>query len=160
MGRCRPRGGPNRGCNPNLGKCPTLQRVVRGRSPSQFNDTVDRAQYTPFLRLLCRKQNKSGENAMRRLAAIAPALLGAIGLAVNAGSALAADVKEIGSFHVGGQQLTLQGLPIKELVYTAGGPPTKTDPNSDFHTGQMYIQYVKLSNPKPAIRSCFGTAAV
>jgi hypothetical protein len=43
----------------------------------------------------------------------------------------AADVSEIGSFHVGGKQLTLSGLPVKELVYTAGGPPTKMDPNAD-----------------------------
>ena len=85
---------------------------------------------------------------MRKATRIAPAMLGAIGLAVSAGTAFAADVKEIGSFHIGGQQLTLQGLPVKELVYTAGGPPTKMDPNGDFHTGQMYVQYVKLANPK------------
>jgi hypothetical protein len=64
--------------------------------------------------------------------------------------------KEIGSFHIGGESLTLQGLPVKELVYTAGGPPTKMDPNGDFHTGQMYVGYVKLANPK---RCCYGTAA-
>ncbi len=85
---------------------------------------------------------------MGRTMKTAPAVLGAIGLAVSAGAALAADVKEIGSFHVGGEQLTLQGLPVKELVYTAGGPPTKMDPNGDFHTGQMYVGYVKLAAPK------------
>lgn len=63
-------------------------------------------------------------------------------------TAYALDVSEIGSFHVGGKQLTLEGLPVKELVYTAGGPPTKMDPNGDFHTGQMYVQYVKLTAPK------------
>ena len=60
----------------------------------------------------------------------------------------AADVKEVGSFHVGGQQLTLSGLPVKELVYTAGSAPVRMDPNGDFHTGQMYVQYVKLSSPR------------
>lgn len=69
-----------------------------------------------------------------------------LGLSVAPG--WAADVSEIGSFHVGGQQLTLSGLPVKELVYTAGGPPTKMDPNGDFHTGQMYVQYAKLASPK------------
>jgi pimeloyl-ACP methyl ester carboxylesterase len=78
----------------------------------------------------------------------APAALGAFGLAIAASGALAADVKEIGSFHIGGESLTLQGLPVKELVYTAGGPPTKMDPNGDFHTGQMYVGYVKLADPK------------
>jgi hypothetical protein len=56
--------------------------------------------------------------------------------------------KEVGSFHIGGQALKLEGLPVKELAYTAGGPPTKMDPNGDFHTGQMYVQYIKLANPK------------
>ncbi len=72
----------------------------------------------------------------------------ALACAVATTAAYAADVKEVGSFHVGGQQLTLSGLPVKELVYTAGGPPTKMDPNGDFHTGQMYVQYVKLNNPR------------
>lgn len=62
--------------------------------------------------------------------------------------ALAIDVAEVGSFHVGGQALKLEGLPVKELVYTAGGPATKMDPNGDFHTGQMYVQYIKLTQPK------------
>ena len=79
---------------------------------------------------------------------IAPAALGAVGLLGSICSAAAFDAKEIGSFHIGGQAVTLQGLPIKELVYTAGGPATKMDPNGDFHTGQMYVQYVKLANPK------------
>ena len=77
-----------------------------------------------------------------------PAMLAAAAIAGGAGKAIAFDVKEVGSFHVGGEQLTLQGLPTKELVYTAGGPPTKMDPNGDFHTGQMYVQYIKLANPK------------
>ncbi len=69
-------------------------------------------------------------------------------LAVPIDTASAVDVAEVGSFHVGGQALKLEGLPVKELVYTAGGPPTKMDPNGDFHTGQMYVQYIKLTAPK------------
>jgi pimeloyl-ACP methyl ester carboxylesterase len=83
-----------------------------------------------------------------RTTRIAPAALAAVGLLGSICSAAAFDAKEIGSFHIGGQAVTLQGLPIKELVYTAGGPPTKMDPNGDFHTGQMYVQYIKLTNPK------------
>ena len=83
-----------------------------------------------------------------RITRIAPAALGAVGLLGTICTAAAFDAKEIGSFHIGGQALTLQGLPTKELVYTAGGPPTKMDPNGDFHTGQMYVQYIRLTNPK------------
>src|SRR6202008_194393 len=49
--------------------------------------------------------------------------------------------------HVGGRQVTLSGLPAKEIVFTAGAPPTKVDPNGDFEVEQMYVQYVKLHAP-------------
>lgn len=75
-------------------------------------------------------------------------MIGALALSVQLQPAHAVDVAEVGSFHVGGQALKLEGLPVKELVYTAGGPPTKMDPNGDFHTGQMYVQYIKLTAPK------------
>jgi pimeloyl-ACP methyl ester carboxylesterase len=57
-------------------------------------------------------------------------------------------VKEIGSFHLGGRHLTLSGLPAEDVVYSPGMAPVKVDPNGDFHTGQMYVQYVKLMTPK------------
>jgi hypothetical protein len=53
-------------------------------------------------------------------------------------------VKEVGSFHIGGRQVTLSGLPTKEIVFTAGAAPFKVDPNGDFEVEQMYVQYVKL----------------
>lgn len=56
-------------------------------------------------------------------------------------------VAEIGSFHVGGRQVTLSGLPTKEIVFTAGAQPLKVDPNGDFEVEQMYVQYVKLFGP-------------
>jgi pimeloyl-ACP methyl ester carboxylesterase len=56
-------------------------------------------------------------------------------------------VAEVGSFHVGGRQVTLSGLPTKEIVFTAGAPPFKVDPNGDFEVEQMYVQYVKLFGP-------------
>jgi pimeloyl-ACP methyl ester carboxylesterase len=58
------------------------------------------------------------------------------------------DVLEVGSFHIGGQQVTLSGLPEKEISFSAGMPPIKVNPNGDFEAGQMYAQYVKLVNPK------------
>jgi pimeloyl-ACP methyl ester carboxylesterase len=62
--------------------------------------------------------------------------------------ALAADVAEIGSFHIGGRQVTLEGLPVKEISFSAGMAPIKVDPNGDFHTEQMYVQFTKLAAPK------------
>src|SRR5260221_2484683 len=77
----------------------------------------------------------------------------AAGLAVvascaSASAAWALDVAEVGSFHVGGRQAVLSGLPTQEIVYSAGAPPLKVDPNGEFEVEQMYAQYVKLTNPK------------
>ncbi|HZH08175.1 MAG TPA: alpha/beta fold hydrolase [Lautropia sp.] len=57
------------------------------------------------------------------------------------------EVSEVGSFHVGGRQVTLAGLPEREIVFSAGAPPIKVNPNGDFEAGQMYVQYVKLGAP-------------
>jgi pimeloyl-ACP methyl ester carboxylesterase len=62
--------------------------------------------------------------------------------------AAAYDVKEIGSFHIGGRQVSLEGLPVKDVVFSPGMAPVKVDPNGDFHTEQMYVQYVTLAAPK------------
>src|SRR5262245_14069146 len=83
-------------------------------------------------------QQQSPEDAMR-LFKIALMAVGAVALLGPLGPVAAFDAKEVGSFHIGGQALTLQGLPVKELVYTAGGPQTKMDPNGDFQTGQLYV---------------------
>ncbi len=79
----------------------------------------------------------------RRLAAVAAATL------IGCGAAAAQlSVKEIGSFHIGGQEVVLEGLPTREIVFTPGAPPLRVDPNGEFETGQMYVQYVRLANPK------------
>lgn len=57
-------------------------------------------------------------------------------------------VKEVGSFHTGGRTETLSGLPVKEASFSAGMPPIKLDPNGEFVVEQMYVQYVKLAQPK------------
>src|SRR5260221_1951883 len=58
------------------------------------------------------------------------------------------EVGEIGSFHIGGSEVTLNGLPTREIVFTQGAAPFKSDPNGDFEVGQMYVQYVKLAHPQ------------
>ncbi len=60
-------------------------------------------------------------------------------------------VEDIGSFHISGRQVTLSGLPITEVTLTAGAPPVRLDPNGDFQTGQMYVQYVRLAAPKKSL---------
>jgi pimeloyl-ACP methyl ester carboxylesterase len=57
-------------------------------------------------------------------------------------------VKEVGSFHVGGRAVSLNGLPEKELVFTPGAPPLKINPNGDFEVEAMYARYTRLANPK------------
>jgi len=57
-------------------------------------------------------------------------------------------VKEVGSFHIGGRTAVLSGLPVKEVSFSAGMPAIKLDPNGEFLVEQMYVQYVKLAQPK------------
>lgn len=57
-------------------------------------------------------------------------------------------IKEIGGYHVGGKEILLSGLPSYETQYTPGGPKVTINPNGGFEAFQMYVQYVKLANPK------------
>jgi len=55
-------------------------------------------------------------------------------------------LRDFGSFHVGGRQVTLTGYPVTESVFTAGAAPTRVDPNGDFEVEQMYVQYLIPAN--------------
>ena len=57
-------------------------------------------------------------------------------------------VREVGSYHVGGKPVTLTGLPIRELSFTPGAAPIKIDPNGDFEVEQMYVRYTRLAEPR------------
>ncbi len=61
--------------------------------------------------------------------------------------ASAFDVESIGSFHIGGAPVKLEGIPVRETK-SASGAIDKVDVNGDFHTGQMYVQYIKLKDSK------------
>lgn len=50
-------------------------------------------------------------------------------------------LKNFGSFHIGGRQVSLENLPVREIVFTKGSPPVKVNPNGDFEVEQMYVQY-------------------
>ena len=41
-------------------------------------------------------------------------------------------VREVGSYHVGGKEVVLSGLPTQEISFTAGMAPVKVDPNGQF----------------------------
>jgi hypothetical protein len=85
--------------------------------------------------------------AWRRLA------LGLFALAMqaqaDAKSADVINVREIGSFYVGGQPVSLQGVGERPRVRRAGAASERIDPNGDFEVGQIYVQFVKLVEPYP-----------
>jgi pimeloyl-ACP methyl ester carboxylesterase len=83
--------------------------------------------------------------AFATLAAASAALLS--GCASMGGSG-GVQVADVGSFHIGGKQAVLSGLPEKELRFTPTAPPIKVNPNGEFEVEQMYVQYVKLAQPK------------
>ena len=60
-------------------------------------------------------------------------------------------VKEVGSFHVGGRTATVSGMPTRDAVFSPGAPPIKVDPNGEFAVEQMYVQYVKLAQPRAKV---------
>lgn len=57
-------------------------------------------------------------------------------------------VRDIGSFHVGGDMVTLTGMPPRARVSTSKGPVHPVDPNGEMIVGQMYVQYVRLATPR------------
>src|SRR5262245_19066904 len=81
-----------------------------------------------------------------RIAASAMSVTARVEGRVGAGDPLS--VSEVGSFHIGGRSASLTGLPTREVVLTAGAPPITVDLNGDFEIEQMYVQYVKLAQPK------------
>ena len=60
---------------------------------------------------------------------------------------MAIEVREIGSFHIGGHAVSLSGLPSRPMVLTQGAARRVFSADGDFETGQMYAQYVRLKAP-------------
>ncbi|HEY4374940.1 MAG TPA: esterase [Burkholderiales bacterium] len=57
-------------------------------------------------------------------------------------------LKDMGSFHVGGREVTISGKPVKEVHFTQGGAPAKLDPNGTYEVEQMYVQYFIPQNQR------------
>jgi len=57
-------------------------------------------------------------------------------------------IKEIGSFHLGGRQVTLTGVPPKEMTFSTKGLPLVVGPKGEVEVEQMYVHFVKLAQPK------------
>jgi hypothetical protein len=51
------------------------------------------------------------------------------------------ELKDMGSFHIGGREVVISGKPVKEVTFTPGGVPAKVDPNGVYQVEQMYVQY-------------------
>lgn len=50
-------------------------------------------------------------------------------------------LREFGSFHVGGRQVFVSGLRKRMLSYTPASPPSEKDPNGHYWVEQAYVQY-------------------
>lgn len=71
--------------------------------------------------------------------------VGNFGIAVA--DELPIQVKEIGSYYVGGKTITLSNLPAREITYSPGSPTVRVEQNGDFIAGQMYVHYTRLEKP-------------
>jgi pimeloyl-ACP methyl ester carboxylesterase len=75
----------------------------------------------------------------------------AVLMLVGLSSARAYEVREIGSYFIGGEMRTMTGLPKETVYFYPGAPPTEYDPSGDVHVGQMYAHFVRLSQPKASM---------
>lgn len=60
-------------------------------------------------------------------------------------------IRDIGSFHIGGEITALTGLPPRGRISTSGGPVHLADPKGEIMAGQMYVQYVRLAKPQAPV---------
>jgi pimeloyl-ACP methyl ester carboxylesterase len=81
---------------------------------------------------------------MRRLTTSILALL----LATAAAFAEDIVLRGMGSFHIGGRVVELNGKPVRDIVRVPGGPSSKLDPNGEYQVEQMYAQYFLPKNRK------------
>lgn len=66
-----------------------------------------------------------------------------VAAALRAADGHAADIvlRGMGSFHVGGRVVQIEGKDVADIVRVPGGPSQRVDPNGDYQIEQMYVQY-------------------
>jgi pimeloyl-ACP methyl ester carboxylesterase len=58
-------------------------------------------------------------------------------------------LEELGSFYVRGRSVALEGLPARaSLGAKSGSEAARVDPNGEYETHQVYVQYAKLARPR------------
>ena len=84
------------------------------------------------------------------------ALLSVFALAACGGGGGGGELQlaQMGSFHVGGRDVTISGQPVREVVFTPGGVPARVDPNGTFSVEQAYVQFFIPSFVGP-LRRCY-----
>jgi pimeloyl-ACP methyl ester carboxylesterase len=50
-----------------------------------------------------------------------------------------------------GRDVKLSGQPVTDIATAPNMKPFRNDPNGDYETGQMYVEYVKLAHPRFAV---------
>jgi len=60
-------------------------------------------------------------------------------------------LRDMGSFHIGGREVTVSGKPVKEVVFTPGGVPAKVDLNGTYLVESMYVQYFLPAKPRGSV---------
>ena len=83
---------------------------------------------------------------------ISLAALGLMGMFAMAHNARADDgpieLRDMGSFHVGGRTVEISGKPTKQVLFTPGGVPATIDLNGTYQVEQMYVQYFLAKNKR------------
>lgn len=55
-------------------------------------------------------------------------------------------LRDMGSFHVGGRKVRVDGHAPRQVLFSPGGTPVTIDPNGDYWVEQMYVQYFLPEN--------------
>jgi pimeloyl-ACP methyl ester carboxylesterase len=88
--------------------------------------------------------------AVRRSAFLGLIASALIGLSAAAEAREPITLRDMGSFHVGGREVTLSGLPVENVVLVPGSPPSRIDPNNSYWVEAMYAQYFLPANRRGA----------
>lgn len=87
--------------------------------------------------------------------ALSCVLLAACGGNSSGSDAGSLQLADMGSFHVGGRDVTISGQPMRDLALSPGGITVRIDPNGTFAVEQAYIQYFIPANKRSILPILF-----